>query len=1318
MKPNTALAFVLAGLALVLLSGTPVSPRRPAPQNELARQARRARAGRGFALFVTLIGGLTLCQFMFGWQLGIDELLFKDDPNAVATLIPGRMAPSTAVCFVLIGLALAGIEWEPRPGFRPAELLVLVAAAVSLVSLVEYAAGQPILHGFSQYTRMALHTAVVFLVLSAGVLLARPAQGLAGALRSGRIRRWEQGVAAAMVLALLTVLAGGAWFYHAQEQQVRREVEVNLEAVAQLKVDQIVQWRAERLGDGGVLTASQFFAEGVARWLADPQIDGGGEILARFRALQQYYRYHDVLLVDGRGQVRLSVSARPPGFHADTVLALATAFRTRQPVLTDLHVLPGDPTPRLEIIAPLFAGNRTAGEPIGAVILRHEARQYLYPLIQSWPTPSRSAETLLVRREGDSVLFLNELRHRRDPALTLRIPLTQQDVPAGMAVLGREGIFRGKDYRGSKVLSVLKRIPDTSWFMVAKMDEAEAFEDWRFHAGLIMAVILALVLVLAAAARMIWQQRISYRDLAQSAEALHEGQLALERQNRLVEQTQAAARVGGWELDLVSRQLYWTEENYRIHELTPAHYTPTVETAIGFYAPESRPLITAAVEAAMTDGREWDLELELITARQRRLWVRAVGKAQFIGGRPAKAYGALQDITERKRAEEEIRALNADLERRVQERTAELLKTNATLADFKAALDQHALVAIADVRGRITYANDKFCAISQYARAELLGQDHRLINSGHHPKTFIRELWETIAGGRVWHGEIKNRAKDGSFYWVSTTIVPFLGEDGKPAQYIAIRSDITERKQAEDSLHRANAELAQASRLKDEFLANMSHELRTPLNAILGLSEVLLENAAGTLTPRQVRSLTTISTSGAHLLALINDVLDLSKIEAGRLELNADTVNVPEFCESCLVFVRTQAMHKHIGVTFEPDGRVAKLTADPKRLKQILVNLLTNAVKFTPEGGRIGLAVAAPEGEDAVRFTVWDTGIGIAKEDVAKLFRAFTQIDSGLSRAQEGTGLGLTLVAKLVELHGGSVALESEPGKGSRFTVALPQITVPETALEPVPEAETDRRGYRRALIIEDDATAGELLIRYLDELDVSSVLHGRGEDSVEAALREGPDLILLDILMPDESGWGVLAKLKKHPGTRDIPVVVVSVVDEPKKSRALGAAAHLVKPVTRAQLAGFLQREAVSRLLPAPPCIVRPPARGPRLLLAEDNEANIETIGGYLEDKGYEMHYARHGLTAVQLARELRPALILMDIQMPVMDGLAAIREIRAEAALKAIPIVALTALAMPGDRERCLAAGANDYLSKPVSLKALTTLVERLLPAVEDGK
>ena len=611
-------------------------------------------------------------------------------------------------------------------------------------------------------------------------------------------------------------------------------------------------------------------------------------------------------------------------------------------------------------------------------------------------------------------------------------------------------------------------------------------------------------------------------------------------------------------------------------------------------------------------------------------------------------------LTEREHAEAAQQRAVEELESRVQERTAALTQSEAQarqhLAEAERARasllsileDQRAAEAALQMMrfsvdhagdgviwvspgGRMLYANESVCTGLGYSASELLDLNIFDLDPDYQPGVWAPH-WEELKRRGTMTFETRHRTKAGRVFPIEVN-ANYVCAGGKEFNFAFIR-DITGRKQAETErqhatevlkhtareialaktaleaeraqladrvaertleLRAANVELEHANRLKSEFLANMSHELRTPLNAILGLSEAMLEQVGGPLTPRQVRSATTIHTSGEHLLTLINDILDLSKIEAGKLDLHLERVNVEDLCQASLGFVKTQAMKKRIGVACENDGRVAHLQADPKRLKQILVNLLTNAVKFTAEGGNLGLTVSAPPGEDTVRFTVWDTGIGIAAEDAPRLFRAFTQIDSGLNRAQAGTGLGLALVAKLADLHGGSVALESEPGRGSRFTVTLP--------LPPDPDA---------------GGAAG-----------------------------------------------GSAALLRHRSG---LP------------SHATGTG-------------------------------------GPLILLAEDNEANIETMGGYLEGIGHRMRYASNGLVAVKLARELRPALILMDIQMPVMDGLTAIREIRADPALKDIPIVALTGLAMPGDRERCLAAGANDYLSKPVKLGDLVQRIRQHL-------
>ena len=390
-------------------------------------------------------------------------------------------------------------------------------------------------------------------------------------------------------------------------------------------------------------------------------------------------------------------------------------------------------------------------------------------------------------------------------------------------------------------------------------------------------------------------------------------------------------------------------------------------------------------------------------------------------------------------------------------------------------------------------------------------------------------------------------------------------------------------------LRLTNIELEHANRAKDEFLANMSHELRTPLNSILGFSETLLEETRGPLSERQEQALQVIASSGTHLLGLINDILDVSKIEAGKLDIYPDIVAMQELCRSSLNFIKESALKKSITVEFQADPSISTLFADPQRVKQILVNLLSNAVKFTPEKGRVTLEVSTNTERDQIRFAVIDTGIGIAAEDLKKLFKQFVQLDSSLARQHPGTGLGLTIVFKLTELHGGSIQVDSQLGQGSRFTVVLP---------------------------------------------------------------------------------WNPTAK---------------SAIDTER--------AHMEKSVESA---------------PAP----KPgSAQRAKILLAEDHEANQLMLSEYLQDQGFEAIRAGNGHEALAKAAQTLPDLILMDIQMPEMDGLEAIRRLRAIPRFASTPIIALTALAMPGDRERCLEAGATEYMSKPYSLKNLLHTIHEIL-------
>ncbi|WP_190513247.1 PAS domain S-box protein [Oscillatoria sp. FACHB-1407] len=619
-----------------------------------------------------------------------------------------------------------------------------------------------------------------------------------------------------------------------------------------------------------------------------------------------------------------------------------------------------------------------------------------------------------------------------------------------------------------------------------------------------------------------------------------------------------------------------------------------------------------------------------------------------------------------------------------------------------------------------------------YSAVEVIGQPATLLlpYDRQHEETQIIERLQR--GDRIEHYETVRQHKDGRLIDVSLTASPLKNAAGDIIGVSKIARDITRRKQAEmqvqlsnERISLANAELARASRLKDEFLAGMSHELRTPLNAILGLSEALLEEIFGELTAEQREHISTIEQSGKHLLELINDILDLSKVESGKMELEISPVVVQDLCDSSLSFIKQQAHHKRIKISCRIDPELVEVELDERRIRQVLVNLLSNAVKFTPDNGRVELQVRADLFRETIDFIVTDTGIGIASENINKLFQPFVQLDSSLSRRYAGTGLGLVLVRRIAELHGGSVTLESQIDKGSRFTVTLPwhpPTAIAESVSTTTP-ATTHSSNLQQALIIEDSQAAASQIARYLTEMGATTLVHPIGGGATQVAIGLRPDIIILDVLLPDRSGWEVLADLKANPETQAIPVIVVSVVDERPYALALGASAYLLKPISRPQLQktinqilGQVEQDDQQSDLQPPDFMVTESQRTttPLILLAEDSEANIVTLSSYLQAHNFQIVLARNGLEAIQMAQQHKPNLILMDIQMPEMDGLEAAQRIHSNQELQHIPIIALTALAMPGDRERCLSAGAVDYLTKPISLKHLLNLLSTYIPQV----
>ena len=405
----------------------------------------------------------------------------------------------------------------------------------------------------------------------------------------------------------------------------------------------------------------------------------------------------------------------------------------------------------------------------------------------------------------------------------------------------------------------------------------------------------------------------------------------------------------------------------------------------------------------------------------------------------ARAVHITRIAIERKHGEEEIHKLNAELEQRVEERTQELQAANASLTDFKAALDEHAIVAITNANGKITYANDSFCSISKYSREEMIGQDHRIINSGHHPKDFFRDLWQTITSGRVWKGEIRNRAKDGSFYWVKTTIVPFIGQDGKPAQFIAIRTDITERKRAEEEIARLNADLqSRAARLEsankelEAFSYSVSHDLRAPLRAVDGFSRMLIEDCGPQLDDEGRRMLGVIRSETQRMGQLIDDLLAFSRL--GRQQIDPASIDMHALAQG--VFDELAALAPERRLQLDLRSLPPARGAEPM-IRQVWVNLIGNALKFTQAREVAEIEIGPQETADGEPiYYVKDNGAGFDMRYADKLFGVFQRLHT--QQEFPGTGLGLALVQRIVQRHGGRVWAEAEVDRGATFYFSIP----------------------------------------------------------------------------------------------------------------------------------------------------------------------------------------------------------------------------------------------------------------------------------------
>jgi len=967
-------------------------------------------------------------------------------------------------------------------------------------------------------------------------------------------RLWQRLVLPLLSISLL-IAALSAVAYRYLSNEIRRETHRTLAVIAEQKRQAIEASLAEvRLDAQLYFSGHSRVEQDFVQWLRSGRHDDAAlERMQGFlNGMAQARAWAGIAVLDGNGErVAVVGGAELSGYDA----VIADMMRRPRVEFVDLHrnshgeVLYG-------VLVPIRASVGTAPQGVAYLALRTDT--LLYPMVGSWPVPTRTAETYLVRRDGDAVRFLTPLRHRQDAALTLAKPLDTPALPAARAAKGERGIIEGgSDYRGVQVLAYAAAVAGTPWIMLAEIDELEAYSGIRtltWGMGVLMGTVLLMVY---SSGYLMWRRDRQRRELA----ALHARQAAEARFRVVFEQ----APLGVVLID--PRSGRFTEVNQRFADivgrspgelvgLEPAQLTHPDDVG------ESRDKIRRLAAGEIGGYR---LNKRYLRPDGSVVWASVTFAPVRVETEEAPRYlGIVEDISARKQMEERLR---------VSEERHRLLADNA--------ID---VIVTLDLDGRFSYVSPSVEKLRGYTADEALRQplDEALTPASlTTARAYLDRLRASLAAGRpleTFRGELEHRCKNGATVWADVTASPILSADGSFVEILGVTRDISERIRHERELQQAYDAAEAANAAKSEFLAHMSHEIRTPMNAVLGLAQVLEREP---LADNQREMVARIRGAGQSLLAILNDVLDLSKIEAGQLRIEPRPFELGTLLANLDSLMGQTARAKGLVLrTYAPATPLGPLVGDGLRLEQVLFNLTGNAIKFT-ENGEVAVLVQVRESTESalrLRFEVRDSGIGIAPEALGRLFAPFTQADAGIGRRFGGTGLGLSICKRLVELMGGQIGAESQLGQGSVFWFELPLARADE-AQSPLPSGgpaappDGPRLVGAHVLVVDDSAMNRDLVERALKLEGATATLAADGQQAVQLLKTrpQGFDAVLMDVQMPVMDGLSATRFIRGELGLTDLPIIAFTAGvrdDQQAAAREAGADDVLPKPMDLEQMA------------------------------------------------------------------------------------------------------------------------------------------------------